>query len=598
MTRLGRRSASAVPLLAVAAMTLARVHVPAQGRGVDPVTTDVQALEADGRPVRDLKPEDLTVKMDGKTRTLRSLQLVPVGDAPGSGVRSGAVDVPPPFDTNVLSRVGRGIMLVVDNESLPVGGERPIKQAIAQMASELSPTDRVAVATVPHGGLQLDFTTDRAGLQQALAPVVGQSRNAMTDQEASCQTRMVLEQTIGILNGLDPAAGPTVFILFSGWLVGPRSDTFRAGQQVGSCELTPDNFQQLGNAAAEARTEFYLVQPEHDSSPAGGSVSTALFGGNRNPQVGLENVAGVTGGQLLHLASGGDNILTRIARETSAHYLLTFDIDPADRSVPGHRLEVRTSRAGVGLRARPLVMMPKGDAAKGAPAKTARETLRDVRAYRDLPLRSTSFFARGADQKLTVGALVEPLDPAVTLTSVVAGLYAGSKLVSEWVSKPEDLAILPVKAGLLAAPGAYRLRVAASDTAGHVGVVDASLNTELAAAGSLKLSSLVLGVPNAAGAFVPRLSFSSEPMAMVYFELYGGRANMQIGASIELAASVNGPALATAPPKWGGTSEADRFSGTAQIPIDGLPPGDYVVRAIVGLDGQPEGRILRTLRKR
>jgi hypothetical protein len=389
-----------------------------------------------------------------------------------------------------------------------------------------------------------------------------------------------------------------MFILLSGGLVGPWSDTFRAGQQIGVCELSVDHFQHLGTAAAEARTEFYLVQPEPDPAASGGGESTALFGGNVNPRVGLENVAGVTGGQILHLTSGGDSILSRIARETSAHYLMTFDVDPADRNVPNHRLEVKTSRPEVAVRARPFVIMPKGDTAKGEAAKTARETLRDARSYRDLPLRSTALLSRTADQKLTVVALVEPLDPGAKLTSVVAGLYAGSRLLSEWVSKPEDLVALPGKAGLVAAPGTYRLRVAASDTAGHLGVVDSSLTAELTSAGSWTLSSLVLGVPSPTGSFVARLSFSNEPVAIAYFELYGGRTNMPIGASIELAASVNGPAIAAATPKWGGTTEADRFSGTAQIPIADLPAGDYVIRAIVGLDGQPEGRVLRALRKR
>ena len=33
------------------------------------------------------------------------------------------------------------------------------------------------------------------------------------------------------------------------------------------------------------------------------------------------------------------------------------------------------------------------------------------------------------------------------------------------------------------------------------------------------------------------------------------------------------------------------------LPIAALPPSDYVVRAIVSVDGRPVGRVLRTLRK-
>ena len=118
------------------------------------------------------------------------------------------------------------------------------------------------------------------------------------------------------------------------------------------------------------------------------------------------------------------------------------------------------------------------------------------------------------------------------------------------------------------------------------------------AAGPLKLSSLVLGTQPPGAGFSPKLEFAGDPAVTVYFELYGGRTSMQLGAAVELAASVDGPALATAQPKWGGSAEPDRFTAIAQIPIDALAPGDYVVRAIVAVEGQPEGRIYRTLRKK
>jgi len=87
----------------------------------------------------------------------------------------------------------------------------------------------------------------------------------------------------------------------------------------------------------------------------------------------------------------------------------------------------------------------------------------------------------------------------------IAGLYdKAGKLVAEWISKPEDLTSMPVKAAMLAPAGAYRLRTAAGDAAGHIGVVDAQIVVELMPAGSLKLSSIVLGVPGATGGFSPR----------------------------------------------------------------------------------------------
>jgi hypothetical protein len=64
-----------------------------------------------------------------------------------------------------------------------------------------------------------------------------------------------------------------------------------------------------------------------------------------------------------------------------------------------------------------------------------------------------------------------------------------------------------------------------------------------------------------------------------------------------VATTLNGQPLLQMMPAVDPTGEADRFNVTAAIPLGALPPGDYVIRAIVGLEGQPEGRVVRTLRK-
>jgi hypothetical protein len=222
-----------------------------------------------------------------------------------------------------------------------------------------------------------------------------------------------------------------------------------------------------------------------------------------------------------------------------------------------------------------------------------------MNAYRDLPIRTISFASRNTgDEKLKIVAAIEAVDPAATLTSVVAGLYDGPKLVARWTSKPEDLVNKTVMAAMLVPAGTYRLRAAASDSGGHLGAVDAPLTAELVAAGPLKLSSLVLGAPKDGGGFVPRMDFTSEPAAIVYLEIYGGKPNMPVAGTIEVAETVNGPAIQAAKVQWGATGEPDRFNGFAPIALSSLKPGDYIVRAIVGVEGQPEGRVLRTLRKR
>jgi hypothetical protein len=108
---------------------------------------------------------------------------------------------------------------------------------------------------------------------------------------------------------------------------------------------------------------------------------------------------------------------------------------------------------------------------------------------------------------------------------------------------------------------------------------------------------VVLGLSRG-GSFQPRLEFGPEPVAIAYVELYGGTAGAGVKAAIEVARSENGPAILAMPLAIEASRDAGRFLAQGAIPIGALPPGDYVVRALVGIEGQPLGRVIRTIRKR
>lgn len=155
--------------------------------------------------------------------------------------------------------------------------------------------------------------------------------------------------------------------------------------------------------------------------------------------------------------------------------------------------------------------------------------------------------------------------------------------------------------GLTAAPGTYRLRAAARDDAGRNGTADTEVRVELTEAGDLRLSSIVLGLSRPAGAsrtsFQPTLEFTSEPVAITLVEIYGGQQGTRVAALVELARTIDGQPMISMPLAIGPTSQPDRFQATGAVPIENLPSGDYVVRVIVGLEGQSEGRVVRTIRK-
>jgi hypothetical protein len=143
--------------------------------------------------------------------------------------------------------------------------------------------------------------------------------------------------------------------------------------------------------------------------------------------------------------------------------------------------------------------------------------------------------------------------------------------------------------------GGYRLRVAAIDSAGRAGTVDYEVAPDVATTGPLKISSLVLGLSRD-GAMVPRLQFTTEPTAIGYIEMAGAAAGTQVNAMLELARTVNGPALIQMPLAIESAGE-NHYTARGVLPIGALPPGDYVVRAIVGVQGHPPTRVIRTLRK-
>jgi hypothetical protein len=140
--------------------------------------------------------------------------------------------------------------------------------------------------------------------------------------------------------------------------------------------------------------------------------------------------------------------------------------------------------------------------------------------------------------------------------------------------------------------------VAAVDATGRTGSADYDIVAELTQAGPLRLSAVVLGLSRD-GAFRPKLQFTNEPVAIAYLEIYGRPpgAGAPVAIIFELAKSVDGPPLASLPAAIESSSEADRFLATAAMPIGALPPGDFVVRAYVGLEGQAVGRVLRAFRK-
>lgn len=555
------------------------------------VTVEFRAVTEAGSPVTDLKAGDITLKIDGRERVIRAFELMPIGDKAAAPT---PVVMPAPFATNALSTSGpRDTLLLIDDESIAPGDEKRLITAVDQYVNGLGTSDRLGVVTVKDRGLNVSITNDHASIRKAVAAMVGRGRSTETADDSACRTRRVLGALISVAGNFPPSGPPVTVLVFSTGLTPPGTATMsRIGRSSSSsapsevCEVQPRDYQQLQAAALGSSLNIYVVASSLAPSPT--------------LQSGLEQLAGYSGNALVQLVKGGDSDMVRVVRENSAWYRVAFEPEATERNGSIQRVELQVKRSGVEARVRPQVLIPKPDpTATGGQASSAKDMLREARVYRDFQFRAAAFSSQepGSD-KVKLVVLFEPVDPSAAVKSAVVGLYdAKGKLAVQGTGEAANLARTPSTMAVLASPGAYRMRVATVDAAGHRGTVDTDVNVALTRADPLLLGSLILGVAES-GSFAGRLTFAAEPVAVGYVEVYGVPKGGRVTARVDIAASDAGPALAEGTTKVLGDGADGRLVILGGIPISQFPSGDLLVRVVVSIDGNPAGRVVRTLRKR
>jgi hypothetical protein len=392
-------------------------------------------------------------------------------------------------------------------------------------------------------------------------------------------------------------ATPTTIVVFSGGLSPPsqkivdmtkRSAPTAATASAATndvCPVRPEDFEEIGVVASTARADLYMFH-----------LTEAMAKRSSAQDSGFESLAGVTGAEFVRISASPQPAVSRLLRETAAYYEAAFEPDAAERTGQPYRVEMRSARDKVKLRARPAVIIEK---AVVKPAGVSPKAMLRVQGeYRDLPLRAAAYTSRtsGSDE-VKVVALFEGLDPAVAITAASVGLFdQKNTLMKQWSAEAADLAKRPVMAALAAPPGAYRLRVAAIDASGRAGSTDYDIAAEVVRADPLKMSALVLGSQQGGG-FVPRLEFSNEPIAIGLLEIYGVPKGGTVTVDLDVVASPEAAPLAAAQTTVSQGATDDMRVAFGGFSIAELAPGDYLMRAIVSLDGKPVGRVVRTLRK-
>jgi hypothetical protein len=572
--------------LAVVAALPARPAAQPAGKTGTPARLEFRALNDEGQPVGDLKAADLSLKVNGKPRTIQSLTLFRVSaDAP---VPISGAPLPPPYATNVAGEHGRVLYVLLDDDSISPGGETRIKDAFRMLTAELSPLDRVGVLST-QGAINVRPGGDVVKVRAAVDGMTGRAGTTETENDSKCRTKRVLA-ALGTMISVT-AGTPTTLVVFSSGLSVPATKQVAVGSRSATgmsdlCPVEPTDFDNIGSLASTTAADVYLFQVVD-----GLAIHVPAL------DVGYESLAGVMHAELVRLQGNPQPGVSRLLRETAAYYTATFTADPGERNGQPLRVELKPVRDKLKLRTQAAIALPKEAVAKGAP--TPKEMLRVAGEYRDLPLRATSYASRMApgSEDVKVVALFESTDGAL-MTAASVGLFdEKGTLKKQWTATKDDLAKNLVRADLQASPGAYRVRVAAVDAAGRAGTADYDLRAETVRADPLKLSALVIGTQAAGAGFAPRLEFTSETVAIGLLEVYGVPAGAAVTVVLDVASSPEGASLATAETQIGKGSTDDARMAIGGFGIDSLPPGDYLMRAIVSLNGKPVGKVTRTMRK-
>lgn len=201
----------------------------------------------------------------------------------------------------------------------------------------------------------------------------------------------------------------------------------------------------------------------------------------------------------------------------------------------------------------------------------------------------------------TTCALRPELRPGERVTAASATLTAAGATPAHWTAPSDMLRDVPLVAEFTHAAGDVRghaeVHTSARRTLREAFTPSVALTP---AAGGLQVSPLALGQLDARGRFVPVSSLDAATGAsqtLVSFELYGGRADMAVSIALEAAATPDGPAIMRLRPAVAATPEPDRFIVTAPVDAATVPVEATLLRAIVGIDGQPATRIIRRLRR-
>ena len=602
---------------------------PSFQSSVDVTPLDVTVVDDRGRPIPNLTPGDFTVRIDGAARRVVTAEWVPLIGEPGA-----ATPAPPDgYSTNESATGGRLIVIAVDQPNIRFGGALAIGKAANAFIDRLLPSDRVAVAGIGLGAPSTVFTSDRTRVKQAIARMVGQKAIPMRSAH-----NIALVEAIAIERG-DPGALDAVIArecaglntsdatacrlevetearekgrsanqegdesvralsaLFTGLQAIDAPKTLILISEGFISNENTSRIAELGAMAAAARTSLYALKLDtqlFDITNARAPINA--FADRQAQSEGLEMLAGASRGALFTVTGTGDALFERISSELSGYYLLGVESDGREKDGKPHPIRIEVPRKGAVVRSRRQLVNAASDRpAPKTPRAAAYAALTSPLIVSALPVRVASFALQGPERDKVQLLLHADIGTDYSASKVVSVGYVISNAEGRIVdNKSADMRLLPVITGVPSPlqftsgaslpPGDYTLKVAVAE-GDRVGSVEHLIHAVLPSAGGLGLSELMVGGPVEVGELLtPTIGYQINFGSVHgYLEAYGAKTD-GLTMEFEIATAADAPALLNVDVPIHTVSDT-RAIFSKVVPSQVLPPGKYVLRAILSVDG-------------
>jgi VWFA-related protein len=640
--------------------------------GVELVRLDVRVVDASGRPVKDLRPEEVVITEAGVSRPVVLFQHV--AEPSGTYVEVARRTIGAEVSTNQGAPRGHLYVLVFDQNHITPGNEQRVRAAAQRfLDTRVHPGDRVALYALPGPGPQIAFSSNARAVAAELVKIRGELDRAgtsgvsgMTTYEAFQIVRgnSTLRDTVAARigeNGGSVDFSPTrpgvattgagsavndsplmtdaVLLSAARTAVGVADSDARVFltalsdviRRLGNIEgrksviLLSEGFysdnltgeiEQVAAAAAQAHAVIYSLDLNrrgidvNADQPTGGAAAAEV----QSRLEPLGTLAADTDGALvLDAVSRIDSALNQVADTSQDYYLLGFEPTAEAQATRDryHRVKVQVSRSGASVHARSGYSLP--DPSRRLDRRAAIDfALAAPFPQAGVPVEVTTYVMRGAVRG--VHRVMMSLQADVPLRSADATradvvFVVKNAADGRVVNSGTDTVALPATAraggttGLSrfqvqfdAPPGDYLMRVVVREPGGALGTADRRFTVRALDGVDVSASDLVIGPKT--GVLPVRAAVRPSDGINAVLEIYARRPADLDRVDVKVALTrvgADAPVVSAPASLLPVISLAGGASRGAQIdmPVNGVPPGEYVVRATVRASGETVAELSR-----